>query len=87
MNHEKFHLLLSSQGSTCIQIEYFTIKYCKTKTLVGININNKLKFDIHVGNIGQKTYRNLNVLQKITKCMELPIKCILMNPFFYNTIN
>ena len=56
-----------SQGSTCIQIEYFTIKYCKIKTLVGININNKLKLDIHVGTIGQKTYRNLNALRKITK--------------------
>ena len=66
---------------------YFAIKYCKTKRLVGININNKLKFDIHVGIIGQKTYRNLNALRKITNCMELPKNCILMNAFFYNTIN
>ena len=48
MNHEKCHLLLSTEGSTCIQIEYITIKYCKTKTLKEININNKMKFDIHV---------------------------------------
>ena len=59
-NHEKCHLLLSTQGSACIQIEYFTIKYCKTKTLKEININNKLKFDIHVGIIGQKANRKLN---------------------------
>ena len=63
------------------------MKYCKTKTLVGININNKLKFDIHVGIIGQKTYRNLNALRKIANCMELPKNCILMNAFFYNIIN
>ena len=63
------------------------MKYCKTKTLVGININNKLKLDIHVGIIGQKTYRNLNALRKIANCMELPKNCILMNPFFYNAIN
>ena len=63
------------------------MKYCKTKTLVGININNKLKFDIHVGIVGQKTYRNLNALRKIGNCMELPKNCILMNAFFYNAIN
>ena len=26
----------------------FTIKFCKAKTLKEININNKMKFDIHV---------------------------------------
>ena len=32
---------------------YFTEKYCKTKTLLGININSKLKFQVDVGIIGQ----------------------------------
>ena len=39
---------MSTQRSTCIQIEYITIKYCETKTLKEININNKMKFDIQV---------------------------------------
>ena len=47
-NHEKCHLLLSTQRSTCIQIGCITIKYCKAKTLKEININNKIKFEIHV---------------------------------------
>ena len=51
-NHEKCHLLLSTQGSTCIQIEYITVKYFKAKTLKEININNKMKFDIHVAFAG-----------------------------------
>ena len=66
LNHDKFHLLLSTQGSTCIQIESFTIKYCQTETLVGVNINNKPKSDIYVGIIGQKTNRKLNSLGKTT---------------------
>ena len=69
-----------------IQLEYFTIKCCKTKTLLGVNINNKLKFNIHVGIIGQKPNRKLNGLWKITNCMELPKNRILMNAFFYNRI-
>ena len=44
-NHEKCHLLLSTQRSTCIQIECITIKYSKAKTLTE---NNKMKFDIQV---------------------------------------
>ena len=47
-NREKCHLLLSTQRSTCIQIECITIKYCKAKTLKEINISNKMKFGIHV---------------------------------------
>ena len=39
---------MSTQRSTCIQIEYITIKYRETKTLKEININNKMKFDIQV---------------------------------------
>ena len=81
-DHGKFHLLLSTQESTCIQIEYFTVKYCKTKTLLGININNKLKFHVHVGIIDQKANRKLNALTKITNYMELPKNRILMNAFF-----
>ena len=81
-DHGKFHLLLSSQESTCIQIEYFTVKYSKTKTLLGININNRLKFQVHDSIIGQKTNRKLNALAKITNYIELSKNRILMNAFF-----
>ena len=72
VDHGKFYLLLSTPESTCVQIEYFTVKYCKTKTVLGININNKLTFHVHVGIVGQKVNRKLSALAKITKYMELP---------------
>ena len=50
-NHDKCHLLLSIQESFNIQIGNFTIKSSKAKTLLGINLNKNLKFDIHVENI------------------------------------
>ena len=65
-----------------IQIEYFTVKYGNTKTLLGINIKAKLKFHVHVGIIGQKANRKLNALAKITNYMELSKNDILMNAFF-----
>ena len=51
-----------------------------------ININGELKFDIHVGIIGQKANRKLNATRKIINCMKLPKNRILINAFFYNKI-
>ena len=65
-----------------VQIEYFTVKYGNTKTLLGINIKAKLKFHVLVGIIGQKANRTLNALVKIANYMELRKNGILMNAFF-----
>ena len=65
-----------------IPIQYFTVKYGNTKTLLGINIKAKIKFHVQVGIFGQKTNRKLNVLAKITNYMELRKNGILMNAFF-----
>ena len=65
-----------------IQIEYFTVKYGNTKTLLGINIKAKLKFHVHFGIIGEKANRKLNALGKIANYMELRKNGILMNAFF-----
>ena len=65
-----------------VQIEYFTVKYGNTKTLLGINIKAKLKFHVLVGIIGQKANRKLNALAKIANYMELRKNGILMNAFF-----
>ena len=81
-DHGKCHLLLSTQESTSVKIEYFTVKCCEAKTMLGININNKLKFHVYVGIIGQKANRKLNALIKITNYMELPENLILVNAFF-----
>ena len=59
-NYDKCHLLLSTQESASIQVENFTIKSSKAKKLLGINIDNKLKFDIHVASIYQKANRKLS---------------------------
>ena len=64
---------MSTQENTCIQIEYFTVKYCKTKTLLGININSKLKFRVHVGKLNALAKKNYT---------KLPKNRILMNGFF-----
>ena len=86
-NYDKCHLLLSTQENASIQVEHFTIKSSKAKKLLGINIDHKLKFDIHVQSIYQKANRKLNALGRITNYMELPQKRILMNAFFKSQFN
>ena len=82
VDHGKCHMLLSAQESTCVKIDYVTVKCCEAKTTLGINITNKLKFHVYVGIIGQKANRKLNALTKITNYMRLTKNLILMNAFF-----
>ena len=77
-NHDKWHLLLSTQESFNIQIANFTIKSSKAKKLLGINLDKNLKFDIHVESICQKANRKLNALARIANYMELPKRRILI---------
>ena len=86
-NHDKHHLLLSTQESFNIQIANFTIKSSKAKKLLGINLDKNLKFDIHVESICQKANRKLNALARIANYMELPKRHFLMNAFFKSQFN
>ena len=48
---------------------------------MGVHIDYKLKFDIHVETICKKPYRKLSALSRIANYMELPKRHILMNAF------
>ena len=86
-NHDKFHLLLSSREDTNIQIANVTIKSSTSKKLLGVTVDNKLKFDKHVENVCQKASRKLNALAKLTNYRDLTKRRILMNTFFNAQFN
>ena len=82
-NDDKCHLLLSSpDGSAVIQIGNSRIKCSKVKKLLGVHIDYKRKFVIHVETICQKAHRKLSALSRIKSYMELPNRRILMSVFF-----
>ena len=87
VNHDKCHLLLSKQEEANIQIDNTTIKCSKSKKLLGIVLDNKLKFDKHVENIFQKASKKLKALARVTNYMELPKRRILVNAFFKAQFN
>ena len=80
-SHDKCHLFLSTEESSNIEIANFTIKSTKAKKMQGIDLDNNLKFDIHVESICQKANRKLNALAKIANYMELPKRPIILNAF------
>ena len=82
VNHDKCHLLLSTQEEANIQIVNTTIKCSKSKKLLVIVLDNKFKFDKHVENICQKASKKLNAITRVTNYIELPKRHILMNAFF-----
>ena len=63
---------MSTQESSNIQIVDFPIKSSKAEKLLGINLDNNLKFDTHVKSICQKVNRKVNALARIANYMELP---------------
>ena len=63
-------LLLSTQEEANVQIANTTIKNSKSQKLLGVVLDNKLKSDIHVGNICQKANRKLNALARLTNYIK-----------------
>ena len=86
-NHDKCHLLLSTQEEANIQIANTTIKCSQSKKILGIILDNQLKFDKHVENICQKASRKSNALARLANYMELPKRRILMDAFFKAQFN
>lgn len=65
-------MLLSTHDSTSIQIKNFKRKCSKTKKLLGIKIDKKLRFNCYVGTVFQKPNRILDALARKTK-YRLPL--------------
>ena len=86
-NPDQCHLLLNTQEEANIQIANTTIKCSKSKKLLGIILDNKLKFDKNIENIYQKASRKLNALARLTNYMELPKRRILINVFLKSQFN
>ena len=78
---------MSSHEDANIQIANVTIKSCTSKELLGVTIDNKLKFDKYFESICQKASRKLNALARLVNYMGLPRSRILMNASFNAQFN
>ena len=76
-NEDKFHLILSTNELTEIQIGDFSIKNSANEKLLGVNIDSKLNFDCHVNHLCNKANKKLRVLARVTPYMTLEKKKLL----------
>ena len=82
-NADKFHLLISnhSKGLT-IQVEKEIIECCSSVKLLGVTIDNELKFGMHVSKLCKKASHKLHALARISNYMCQDKLRILMKAFF-----
>ena len=70
-NPGKCHLLTSSSGKVSICLDIYNIKSSKCEKLLGIKIDSKLNFNIHVNEICKKSGQKLNVFSRANPYMDL----------------
>ena len=70
-NPGKCHLLLSTKSPEVVSIDGMQIKSSTAETLLGINIDSELNFDIHLSAICNKVSRKINALGRIANYMSL----------------
>ena len=81
-NPEKFKLLLSSNDENLsIHIDGNTIQNSKNNELLGVTIDNKLKFNSHVTDLCMKASQKLHALARVSHYMNFEKKRTIMNAF------
>ena len=80
-NHDKCHLLLSTQDDARIQQVNMTVKNSSAKNILGTSVDNNFVFDRHVKHLCKKANRKLNAFVRLVNYMDLPKRRILMSTF------
>ena len=81
-NPDKFHLLLNSNDKALsIRVDKYNISNSQNETLLGIVIDNNLKFDVHVNKLCTKASQKLHALARISKYMTIENRKKIMNAF------
>ena len=75
-------MLVSNNEKTKINIAEFSIENSDCEELLGVKIDNKLRFDCHVPDMCKKANRKINALARIAPFININKRPILMNSFF-----
>ena len=71
-NPGKFQfIILGNTGSHTLKIGYITMKSASYVTLLGITIDSKLNFKVHINDIVKKPYYKLYALRRPRKFLTL----------------
>ena len=83
LNTDKCHLLISGNKHEHIwaKLDQDIIWETNTVKLLGVTIDNNLKFDSHIANICSKANRKLSALTRVAKFLSFQKRCILFKAF------
>ena len=86
-NPDKCHLLINSNSVREITLDDKVIESSKHEKLLGIKIDNKLNFNLHVESLCKNASSKMHALARVTPYMNLPKKRMLLNAFFKSQFN
>ena len=86
-NPGKCHLVLSTKSPEVVSIDGIQIKPSTAETLLDINIDSDLNFDIHLSAICNKVSKKFNGLGWIANFMSLEKRRIVMKTFIESQFN
>jgi len=81
VNPDKFHLLLNSTLDSEIFINSVPIKNSNSEVLLGIEIDSKLSFDLHITNLCKKANQKLSALTRLSSFMTFDQRKLIFNAF------
>ena len=81
-NPDKFHLLLSNTDQNfSLNVDQYEIFNSNYEKLLGVTIDNKLKFDEHVSGLCKKASQKLHALARVSPYMNIMKRRTIMNAF------
>ena len=86
-NSSKIHFLFSSYETKSIQIQNSCINPSFSKKLLGIKIDCNLTFLEHIKSLCSKVNKKLSALSRVSKCMGINKRRILMKSYIFSQFN
>ena len=80
-NADKCHLLLNTKEKLKANISNYTIINSDQEKLLGVAIDNHLKFELHIKNFCSKTSQKLHAFCRISSCTSLNQRRMIMKSF------
>ena len=91
VNADKFQAITlnkkESEAKYRLTIDNNDIESTKSVKLLGITIDDRLRFDQHISNLCSKAAMQLNALGRLQKYMENSEKVAIANSFIYANFN
>ena len=93
VNPKKFQLLIAAKSNTKrfigtpINIKGKIIYSTDSIKFLGINIDNELKFNEHIGSLCKRVGQQLNSLYRLNKYLTFESKKVLVNSFIFSNFN